>query len=64
MFKSFFPRPALFFSTAAIWSLIAIFAWFGFADDLPSRWSALHAAMQQQLPTTAARFIAPSQLWF
>ena len=64
MFKSFFPRPALFFSTAAIWSLIAIFAWFGFADDLPSRWSALHAAMQQELPTTAARFIAPSQLWF
>ena len=64
MFKSYFPRPALFFSSAAIWSLIAIFAWFGFADDLPSRWPALHAAMQQPLPTTAARFIAPSQLWF
>jgi len=64
MFKSFFPRPALFFSSAAIWSLIAIFAWFGFADDLPSRWPALHAAMQQPLPATAARFIAPSQLWF
>lgn len=64
MFKSYFPRPALFFSSAAIWSLIAIFAWFGFADDLPSRWPALHAATQQPLPTTAARFIAPSQLWF
>lgn len=64
MFKSFFPRPALFFSSAAIWSLIAIFAWFGFADDLPSRWPALQAAMQQPLPTSAARFIAPSQLWF
>ncbi len=64
MFKSFFPRPALFFSSAAIWSLIAIFAWFGFADDLPSRWPTLQAAMQQPLPTSAARFIAPSQLWF
>lgn len=64
MFKSFFPRPGLFFSSAAIWSLIAIFAWFGFADDLPSRWPALQAAMHQPLPTSAARFIAPSQLWF
>ena len=58
MFKSYFPRPALFFSSAAIWSLIAIFAWFGFADDLPSRWPALHAAMQQPLPTTAAALAA------
>ncbi len=64
MFKSYFPRPALFFSSAAIWSFIAIFAWFGFADNLPSRWPALHAAMQQPLPTTVARFIVPSQLWF
>lgn len=64
MFKSFFPRPALFFSSAAIWSLLAIFAWFGFADHLPERWAAFDAAMKQPLPTTAARFIAASQLWF
>lgn len=64
MFKSFFPRPALFFSSAAVWSLLAIFAWFGFAAHLPGIWPILETAMKQPLPTTAARFIAVSQLWF
>ncbi|NIF22741.1 MULTISPECIES: peptide antibiotic transporter SbmA [Pantoea] len=64
MFKSFFPRPALFFSSAAIWSLLAIFAWFGFAEALPQHWPSLAAAMKQPLPATAMRFIAPGQLWF
>ena len=64
MFKSFFPRPALFFSSAAIWSLLVIFAWFGFFNDFPARWPGLQAAMQQPLPTTASRFIHASQLWF
>lgn len=64
MFKSFFPRPALFFSSAVIWSLVVIFAWFGFFSDFPARWSALQAAMQQPLPTNASRFIHASQLWF
>ncbi|MDJ0035995.1 peptide antibiotic transporter SbmA [Pantoea allii] len=65
MFKSFFPRPGLFFSTAAIWSLLAIFAWFGFASELPGHfWPAFQAAMKQPLPTTVMRFIAPSELWF
>ncbi|WP_277976916.1 peptide antibiotic transporter SbmA [Pantoea endophytica] len=64
MFKSFFPRPTLFFSSAAIWSLLAIFAWFGFFSDFPARWPALQAAMHEPLPTNASRFIHISQLWF
>lgn len=64
MFKSFFPRPALFFSSAAIWSLLVIFAWFGFASDLINRLPVLAEAAKQPLPTTALRFIAVSQLWF
>jgi len=64
MFKSFFPRPTLFFSSAAIWSLVAIFAWFGFFSDFPARWPALQAAMHEPLPTNASRFIHISQLWF
>jgi len=64
MFKSFFPRPTLFFSSAAIWSLLAIFAWFGFFSDFPARWPALQAAMHEHLPTNASRFIHISQLWF
>lgn len=65
MFKSFFPRPALFFSSAAVWSLVAIFAWFSFASDLPAHFSpAFQAAIKQPLPTTVMRFIAPGELWF
>ncbi|ELP22836.1 SbmA protein [Pantoea agglomerans 299R] len=65
MFKSFFPRPALFFSSAAVWSLLAIFAWFGFASDLPAHfWPAFEAAIKQPLPTTVMRFIAPGEVWF
>ena len=30
MFRSFFPNPRLFFSSAAIWGLIAVLAWFFF----------------------------------
>ncbi|MSE19455.1 peptide transporter, partial [Pantoea agglomerans] len=46
MFKSFFPRPALFFSSAAVWSLVAIFAWFGFAAHLPGIWPTFETAMK------------------
>jgi len=34
VFVSFFPRPRLFFATAAAWSLIAILLWYGGADRL------------------------------
>ncbi|WP_312242629.1 peptide antibiotic transporter SbmA [Pantoea sp.] len=64
MFKSYFPRPALFFSSAAIWSLLAVFVWFGFASELPSLWPVMAEAVKQPLPTSALRFIAASQLWF
>ena len=64
MFKSFFPRPALFFSSAAIWSLLAIFAWFGFASDAIHAVPTLATAAREPLPATALRFIAASQLWF
>jgi len=64
MFKSFFPRPALFFSSAAVWSLLAIFAWFGFASDLPGIWPTFEAALKAQSNRAATRFIAASQLWF
>lgn len=65
MLKSFFPRPGLFFSSAALWSLLAIFVWFGFASDLPAHfWPAFQAAIKQPLPTTVMRFIAPGEVWF
>ena len=62
MFKSFFPRPALFFSSAAVWSLVAIFAWFGFAAHLPGMWPTFETAMKQPLPTTATFYRRESDL--
>lgn len=36
MFVSFFPAPKLFFTSAAVWSLIAILFWFFVGEDLGS----------------------------
>ena len=33
MFESFFPRPKLFFSSFALWSIVCVVAWFSFAKD-------------------------------
>ncbi|QKJ88878.1 peptide antibiotic transporter SbmA [Paramixta manurensis] len=64
MFTSFFPRPGLFFSTAAIWSLIAILFWFGAGSGLIFHFHSLAAYANKPLPTNAWRFIQPSELWF
>jgi len=62
MFKSFFPRPALFFSSAAIWCLFAVLLWFEGGKSWFSHFSLFaHAA---PLPNNALRFIAPSEIAF
>ncbi|WP_338501820.1 peptide antibiotic transporter SbmA [Erwinia aphidicola] len=62
MFKSFFPRPALFFSSAAIWSLLAILLWFGYADSLFAHLMHFSPVADGPLPNNVSRFIAPSML--
>ncbi|MXP56767.1 peptide antibiotic transporter SbmA [Pantoea sp. Mhis] len=64
MFRSFFPQPLIFFSSALGWSLIAIFAWFNYFNILPGCGLLLQVTMQQPLPATIERFIAPGQIWF
>ena len=34
--------------SAAVWSLVAIFAWFGFAAHLPGIWPTFETAMKQR----------------
>lgn len=34
MFVSFFPRPALFFPSAVLWTALSMAFWYGYADDL------------------------------
>ena len=64
MFKSFFPRPALFFSSAALWSLLAIFFWFGFAEQHLTALMRFSPVSQEHLPNNALYFIAPGALAF
>lgn len=37
MFVSFFPKPKLFFISAAVWSLLAILAWYVGVEQLGAR---------------------------
>lgn len=62
MFKSFFPRPCLFFSSAAIWCAIAILVWFEGGKNWLSHFPVF--AHPAPLPDNALRFIAPSALAF
>ena len=34
MFRSFFPRPALFFTSAVLWAVVTVALWYGFGDAL------------------------------
>lgn len=64
MFTSFFPRPGLFFSSAALWSLVAILFWFAAGSELIFHLSAFADYANKPLPDNAWRFVQPSQLWF
>jgi len=64
MFKSFFPRPALFFSSAALWSLMALLFWFGFADSHLEHLMHFSMVAIGPLPNNALCFIAPAELGF
>lgn len=64
MFKSFFPRPGLFFISAVAWSALAILLWFTFADRLFAHLMTFSPVPPGQLPDNALRFIAPSSLAF
>jgi len=64
MFKSFFPRPALFFSSVVIWSALAILLWFGEGHDWLLHLTFFSHGADTPLPNNALRFIAPPSLAF
>jgi peptide/bleomycin uptake transporter len=57
MFVSFFPRPKLFFSSAVLWTAMAMALWYGFAGDL---WG----TSSGNVPVGVAMFWSPQSLWF
>lgn len=57
MFLSFFPKPKIFFSSVVLWSLFAVFLWYGAARDLGGLFG------MGPLPVTAEPIIGISAFW-
>ncbi len=55
MFVSFFPRPKLFFWSAAAWTALAMTVWYGFASQF---------FVGPEPPPGLATFVTPAALWF
>ncbi|HHL2274373.1 TPA: peptide transporter, partial [Escherichia coli] len=51
MFKSFFPKPGMFFLSAFVWALIAVIFWQVGGGD----WVARITGASGQIPISAAR---------
>ncbi|MET3614730.1 peptide/bleomycin uptake transporter [Rhizobium aquaticum] len=64
MFVSFFPKPKLLFISAAIWSLLAIFAWYGFVQDLGAYVGLPPLKAGEQAPIGVSVFWSAPFIWF
>ncbi|MEJ8474803.1 peptide antibiotic transporter SbmA [Roseibium algae] len=64
MFHSFFPKPKLFFSSAVLFSLMAVLVWYGFADDLNVQLGFGASPEGAQPPIGLGFFVTPEFLWF
>lgn len=64
MFVSFFPKPKLFFISAAVWSLVAIFAWYGGVQDLGATFGMPPLKAGEQAPIGVSVFWSAPFIWF
>lgn len=64
MFQSFFPKPKLFFTSAVIWSLLAIFLWYGGAQNWGAVIGLPPLAEGQAPPIGASLFWSEPFVWF
>ncbi|WP_110747862.1 peptide antibiotic transporter SbmA [Phyllobacterium leguminum] len=64
MFVSFFPKPKLFFSSAILWSLLAVFAWFFGGEGLGARFGLPPAAPGSAPIIGVSVFWSAPFLWF
>jgi len=64
VFVSFFPKPKLFFTSAAVWSLVAVLFWFAVGEDIGT-WFGLPPAAADAAPIIGVSvFWSPPFLWF
>ncbi|GAA4107811.1 peptide antibiotic transporter SbmA [Aminobacter aganoensis] len=64
MFVSFFPQPKLFFSSAAVWSLVLVLAWFFGGEQLGAVFGMPPAAADAPKIIGVSVFWSPPFLWF
>ena len=64
MFLSFFPKPKLFFTSAAIWSLIAVLAWYAGMRNLGAVIGLPPLGEGEQPPIGVSVFWSAPFLWF
>ncbi|MBU2326313.1 MAG: peptide transporter, partial [Alphaproteobacteria bacterium] len=64
MFHSFFPRPRLFFTSAAVWTLVCIIVWYSVGPQIGAAIGLPPLAEGQQPPVGLAFFFTPDNLWF
>lgn len=60
MFKSFFPKPALFFLSACVWALLAVIFWQAGGE----KWLLHITGTSPQMAIGATRFLSPGYLLF
>jgi len=64
VFHSFFPRPRLFFTSAAVWTLVCIIVWYSVGPQIGAAIGLPPLAEGQQPPVGLAFFFTPDNLWF
>ena len=64
MFVSFFPRPKLFFASAALWSLFVVLVWFTFGEAAGTAFGMGPAPADAPPIIGIAVFWSPPFLWF
>ena len=63
MFVSFFPKPKLFFLSAALWAILAMVVWYTLGDEIANL-IGLAEAEGYERPYTVARFVSKEFLFF
>ncbi|MCM3878785.1 MAG: hypothetical protein ND807_01640, partial [Vicinamibacterales bacterium] len=64
MFKSFFPRPGLFFSSAVIWIAIVIALWYGWFEGAGVHFGLPSEPADAEPVLGLGYFVTPHFLWF
>jgi peptide/bleomycin uptake transporter len=64
VFHSFFPRPKLFFTSAAVWTILCIVVWYAAGPQLGAAVGLPPLAEGEKAPIGLAYFFSPDNLWF